>query len=208
MDAFESIIKSDDFPGFIYNDGELTSKTGESFLYEVGNSVVMFDTVGDYSIADLSKYEIGFLLDKTYMSIYSYGIEQTKINYNTFFTGAADNTEITNLISTTISGLYPLLFILLILSTIAFTVFYAAFIMLTAIIQRNALGLKISNKDTLKITLYSLVIPIAIYQTLILFPAIPGIIPLLLLFFLGSRKTSVVLKLIKADTNSSTNTEL
>ncbi|MDA3845315.1 MAG: DUF1189 family protein, partial [Vallitaleaceae bacterium] len=77
--VFENIINSEDFPGFVYENGELNSLSGESFLYEIGNSVVMFDTVGDYSIADLSKYEIGFLLDKTYMSLYSFGIEKTQI---------------------------------------------------------------------------------------------------------------------------------
>nr|MDA3847331.1 DUF1189 family protein [Vallitaleaceae bacterium] len=147
----------------------------------------------------LSKYEIGFLLDKTYMSLYSYGTEKTKISYDSFLLGEAENSEITSLISDNLSAIYPLLIAAFIISTIGFTVFCTLFILITTLFQRNILNLKLSYGDCLKITLYSLVMPLTLYQILLLLPVIPGIVTLLILFFLSSRKITVTLRLIKSE---------
>lgn len=201
LNEITAVFTSDDFPGFTYTDNQLVSNTGESFKHEFDGIGVIIDTVGNYSVADLEDYYVGILVDTDVIIIHINGAEYDRLYFSDIPEDFVTESTLADYMNSSllftsfylvanVSAIIGIFFLLGIIG------FYATFI---TNMYSKSYGITGEKGFSAKIGLYSLILPITIYQVTSLIPYLGGIVSLVILMVLSTRTITRTLTLIKEE---------
>lgn len=188
---------SNDFSGLSFSDGQLKTIDGDSMFksFELNgiNTAIAIDTIDQYSIGDLSNYDTGIIFDKEYILSYEPGFQPVKYYYTDLFRFLGDvsfnltGSELASMIRVSNLTLIVVIVGTLVIQSVFLLIFTTLLISLAATVNNRMLQLKMTYANTLKISLYSLLLPLMVYQLLALLPMISPLIGLLVLYFGSGR---------------------
>lgn len=188
---------ANDFSGLTFSDYQLSTIDGDSLFksFELNGikTAMAIDTIDQYSIGDLSNYDTGIIFDKEYILSYEPGFQPVKYYYKDLFRFLGNvsfnlsGSELASMIRVSNVTLVLVIAGTLVIQSVFLLIFTTLLISLAASVNNRMLQLKMSYANTLKISLYSLLLPLMIYQLLALLPMVSPLIGLLVLYFGSGR---------------------
>lgn len=201
LDEITSVFTSDDFPGFTYSNNKLVSNTGESFKHEFDGIGVIIDTVDNYSVADLEDYYVGILIDTDVIIIHMGGAEYDRFYFSDIPEDFITETTLADYLDNSL--IFASFYVVANITSIIGSLFLLGIIGLYAAFITNmyskSYGITGDKGFGTKVGLYSLVLPLTIYQVTSLIPYLGGLVSLVILMVLTTRGITKTLTLIKEE---------
>ena len=177
------IIESESFPQFELNNNRFDLMEEDPFVFSDVNYILILDDSNTYTLNDLAGYTMGYLVTSEEIVISQSGTQPMVIPFENFQLESFSSEQFIQVIENLRSDIFAFFLILTLLVSILLVVSGVLLISLFCSITKNSLGLKLTYKQALQISIYSSTLPIIVVQLLKAIPfVITPILPMLIFF--------------------------